>query len=138
MNVQTPDAGTRRRRLAAGLLGVALLESCSPVGPPQPFRFASNRDSTEAVRCASDRLRIEGFELADSPTGPVALRRGESTTEIGATEWWRVELTVTRDDEGRTIVQSLAGVGRSPEGPFTEPPVQLQGIVGKISASCTW
>jgi hypothetical protein len=126
-------------RLSLRALGAAaVLGSCAPVGPPQVFRFASNRDSTAAARCASDRLRIEGFEVADSGGAPLAMRRAESASEVGAPEWWRVQVSITRDDEGRTIVESLAGVGDRPEGPFREPNVQLQGIVGKISASCTW
>ena len=120
------------------MAAAALLASCSPVGPPQIFRFASNHDSAAAVRCASERLRIEGFLLSDSPTGPVGFRRAESNTEVGATEWWRVAVTITRDQENRTVVESLAGIGPTEEGPFTEPSVELQAIVGKISASCTW
>jgi hypothetical protein len=74
-----------------------------------------------------------------APPGPtVALRRNESGTEVGAPEWWRIEITTTRDDVGTTLVQSVAGVSRNREGPFREPSVPLQGVVGRISASCTW
>jgi hypothetical protein len=187
------------------LLVAAALSACAAAGPPQTFRFASNHDPVAAVQCATNRLRIEGFELAlpdsasapagappadsvadstaapppgaplpgapdapppgtppdsvglpagagappppsvtvtttpTAPPGPaVALRRNESGTEVGAPEWWRVEVSTSRDDVGRTIVQSVAGVSRSADGPFREPTVPLQGIVGRISASCTW
>jgi hypothetical protein len=77
-----------------------------------------------------------------SPTalpGPtVALRRNESGTEVGAPEWWRIEVRTSRDDIGTTIVESEAGVSRERDGPFREPTVPLQGVVGRISASCTW
>jgi hypothetical protein len=119
----------------------AALSSCASAGSaPQTFRFLSNLDAEAALRCAHNRLRIEGFEVTESADGapPVALRRSASESEVGTTEWWRVEVTISSDDTGRTVVQSVASVGRRAEGPFTEPPVVLQGIVGKISASCTW
>jgi hypothetical protein len=77
--------------------------------------------------------------VTTTPSGPAVLvRRNESSTEVGAAEWWRVEISTTRDDVGTTIVQSIAGVSRREEGPYREPTVPLQGVVGRISASCTW
>jgi hypothetical protein len=177
---------TRAERRLAPLLATAALGACAAAaGPPVAYRFASNRDPAEAVQCAANRLRVEGFEVADSaasapsaapdtaslpapgvprpdstappdslaapadppptvtvttlPVGPsIAIRRNESTTEVGAAEWWRVEISTTRDDVGTTIVQSVAGVSSRREGPYREPTVPLQGVVGRISASCTW
>jgi hypothetical protein len=168
--------------LAAGALGAC----AAAAGPPITYRFASNRDPAAAVQCATNRLRVEGFQVTDSvaaspspapaaaatpadstpprpdttarpdrvavpppsvtvttvPTaqpGPsIALRRNESTTEVGAAEWWRVVISTTRDDIGTTIVWSVAGVASRREGPYREPTVPLQGVVGRISASCTW
>ena len=129
-------------RLTPAVFVAAMLwSSCAPAGPPRTYRFTSNRDSAAALRCAADRLRIDDFLLEEDSTraGPVvALRRMESTDEVGMPEWWRVQVNITRDIDGRTVVESLAGVAPTPQGPYREPDVDLQSIIGRISASCTW
>jgi hypothetical protein len=118
------------------------LVSCAPAGPPRTFRFATNHDAAAALRCATQRLRVEGFEVVETneegAVSAVALRRVESATQVGAREWWRVEVSTSRNEDGRTVVETLAGVAPRSEGPYAEPGPRLQGVVGKISASCTW
>src|SRR5688572_29183217 len=82
---------TRSVRTSALCVAAMLWTSCAPAGPPRTYRFTSNRDSAAALRCAADRLRIDDFLVVDDSTqaGPVvALRRMESTDEVGMPEWW--------------------------------------------------
>jgi hypothetical protein len=84
---------------------------------------------------------VEGFEVVESAedgASAVMLRRVESASPAGASEWWRVEVRTSLDADGRTVVETVAGTARRPEGPYTEPGTTLQGVVGKVSASCTW
>jgi hypothetical protein len=182
-------------------LAAALLAACASPRPAQTFRFASNRAPVDALRCASNRLRLEGFQVTSSldtlaavstpadslslpdslvlpdslprvdsllpgdslpqtalpgldspfsgrsPQPPPAipieqlssmgLRRTDSDT-VEKREWWRVELSISQSEDGTTLVHSLAGVSTRPEGPFEEPSMPLQALIGKLTLSCTW
>lgn len=135
-----PEAFARSiRRL--GLLLVSGLAACALPEPPETFAFPTNHDPAAAMSCATRRLRVEGFEVAapaDSVAPTVALRRVEAGSGVGERVWWRLELSTTRDEEGRTVVQSVAGTAPELGGPWVEPSTALQGVIGRVSAACTW
>lgn len=137
-----PCLRTARRRTCLVLLAAALA-GCRPPGPPEVYRFGTNHDAPTAVACAARRLRVDGFEVAPVPAdsttsapGLVAHRRTESRT--GASEWWRIELSIVTDAEGRTLVETRAGASLRRDGAYVEPSTELQAAVGKVSAACTW
>jgi hypothetical protein len=148
------------------------------------FRFPSNREPVDALRCAASRLRLEGFQVASSldsiaamealadslappvsspqagvpdpdslpdalpvprpvPTIPVdqlsavGLRLSD-TDQVQKPEWWRVELSISQNDDGTTLVHSLAGMSTRAQGPFEEPSLQLQGLISRLTMTCTW
>ena len=144
MTAPDPRRSRARRSLAPRLSRLLLVwsfASCAPPEPPESFAFPTNHDPAAALRCAVRRLRVEGFEVtepADSAAATVALRRVESGSEVGAGTFWRIELRTTHDDEGRTVVQSLAGTAPRSDGPYAEPSTALQGVIGRVSAACTW
>jgi hypothetical protein len=136
-------------------VSLALIAACATPGPPEMYRFPSNHTPDEAMRCVSNRLRLEGFDLlpradstsavaADSTATPTAANgsaialRSVATEEVGGREWWRLELSVSLDVEGGTVVHSVAGSADREEGPYQAPSIGLQGLWGKLTASCTW
>ena len=133
-----PRATERVSRLA--LLVPVLSWGCAGEGAPTRSQFPSIREPSDAYTCATGVLRREGFE-ASQPTGDplsgVMLRYLPPTPHRQA-EWWRVEITVTRDDDGRTAVSAVAGAAPRVDGPYTAPPADLQHILGMTSARCMW
>lgn len=136
-----PSRGAGFRRAAAGALAASALASCASPGPPQTLRFASNREPAEAFACATRRLRLEGFEIVESSAeagSALALRRAAHGPEPATDEWWRVELSVALDPEGRTLVEAVTGIAPAREGPYTEPTPTARSTVARVTASCTW
>lgn len=123
-----------------GLVVVGLVSwGCASPGSPTTFRFPTMLEPTAAEACAIRLLRLAGFERSDSTgdtTAVVLLRRPPPS--IGASEWWRVELSVVSDGDGGRVVQSIAGAARTAEGPWGRPPDDLQQVVGTLAGRCTW
>jgi hypothetical protein len=67
----------------------------------------------------------------------VGLRMSEDD-QVEDPEWWRVELSISRNDGGDTVVHSVAGVAKRAQGPFREPSLALQALIGRLTVSCTW
>jgi hypothetical protein len=65
-------------------------------------------------------------------------QRLSDTDRVTRPEWWRVELSISQNDDGTTIVHSLAGMSTRAEGPFEEPSLELQGLIGRLTMTCTW
>jgi hypothetical protein len=78
-----------------------------------------------------------GGSPAPAADSLVALR-SVTTEEVGAREWWRLDLSVSLDVEGGTVVHSVAGVADREEGPWQAPSMGLQSLWGKLTATCTW
>lgn len=126
------------RRSILILLVFATAE-CAASGP-RIFRFASDLPRAEGRACALDVLRRHGFHVAGPLAGDsavVALRAPVRTAE-GPGEWWRVELSLGSDPDGRTVVTSSVGASAREEGPFTAPPEPLQQVGSEVTARCMW
>jgi hypothetical protein len=98
------------------------------------------REPAAALACAKAGLEREGFvetEPASEAQTAVMLRRPVPTS-YGPGEWWRVEISVATDDDGRTVVASLAGASRQAAGPYAGPPSELQHVVGTLASRCTY
>jgi hypothetical protein len=103
------------------------------------FRFPSNLTADAALRCVTTRLRVEDFDVVDQrPDTAIALREDPARSVESQARWSRVRVTTSRNDVGGTIVESVAGSGRSREGPFEAPDLPLQEVVGRLTAACTW
>jgi hypothetical protein len=122
------------------LLGPLFALGCANAGLPTQSRFPSVRDRADAFACATRVLSREGFVASDSSPElltAVMLRRLPRSLDR-PDEWWRVEISVTEDDDGRTVVVSSAGAARRPDGPYAAPPGDLQHVLGLVSARCMW
>lgn len=143
--LQKRGAGASRgSRPAIGLrsllFGPLLSLGCAAAGLPTQSRFPSIRDQVDAFACATTVLRREGFVAngsAPDALSAVMLQRREPSPDR-PDEWWRVEVSVTEDDDGRTMVAAVAGAARRPDGPYEAPPGDLQHVLGLMSARCTW
>jgi hypothetical protein len=123
------------------LSAAGLSWGCASAGPPQERRFASNRNVADAFACSTRRLEAERFALVDADSTAataVAFRHSPATPDVGRDTWWRIELSVARDPEGRTLVAALLGTADARDGPYTAPDVALLRVVGDLSAACTW
>lgn len=122
------------------LLGSLLSLGCASAGLPTQSRFPSIRDRADAYACATAVLHREGFVASESSPDrltAVMMRRRQQTLDR-PNEWWRVEISVREDEQGRTVVAAVAGAARRPDGPYSAPPGDLQHVLGIISARCMW
>jgi len=119
---------------------VPLVFGCAGAGAPQQYRFTGMRSPTSALSCAIAALDREGFELVESSPeqGTAVLTHPPRATLEERREWWRVELTVTTDADGATVVTSLAGAAPRRDAPMRAPPAELQHVVGTLASRCTW
>jgi hypothetical protein len=127
-------------RAAAAAMLVALVLACATTGAPAQYRFTGMRQPAAALACAIATLDQEGFELLESSPdqGTAVLAHPPRPTLDRPREWWRVEITVTTDADGVTVVTSLAGATPRADGPLGAPPAELQHIVGMLASRCTW
>ena len=86
---------------------------------------------------AADSLPVPVRRIPIDSLTAVGLRVAEQD-QVEDPEWWRVELSVSRSDAGDTVVHSVAGVSQRAQGPFQEPSLALQGLIGRLTVSCTW
>ncbi|MDP2955506.1 MAG: hypothetical protein Q8N53_03725 [Longimicrobiales bacterium] len=124
------------RAVLVALLGLA---GCATPGP-RTFQVATNLEPAAGRACAWDVLRRHGFEAARDTLddGALVAMRRPVRTVYGPGEWWRVEVSVTTAEDGRTLVTSVAGASARETGPFTARPDGLLGVGGEISARCMW
>jgi hypothetical protein len=121
------------------LLIVFAAAGCATSGP-RMFKFASDLRPADGRACALNVLRHHGFHIAEplaADSAVVAMRAPVRTAE-GPGAWWRVEVSVGSDPNGRTIVTSLVSASAREEGPFTAPPEPLQQVGGEVTARCMW
>ncbi|HET9949878.1 MAG TPA: hypothetical protein VFQ22_13235 [Longimicrobiales bacterium] len=135
----TPPWRTSARRALRVLLAL-VVTACASGGATQSFAFSSNLDVPGAWACVVDHLGRLGFDVVESSREEatvLALRRAPPRA-ARAPEWWQVEVRVETGEEGITRVGSEAGAAGSRDGPFREPPAQLQSLVGELAARCAW
>ena len=79
-----------------------------------------------------------GFSAASAGDSTVTAVRAPVRTSQGPGEWWRVEVSLGTDEDGRTLVTSVVGASDQEAGPFTAPPERLVLIGSEITARCMW
>jgi len=133
----------RAARRSSAVLALWAVAACATPGARQPARstFSSNLTESEAYQCATRRLRLDGFVVADAAPADgtaEAFRASPEGTQLGVPEWWRVAFAASRGPEGRTLVETTASAAPTRDGPWGAPPAELLSAVGRLTASCTW
>ena len=130
--------GSVPRRSILVLLVLAAADCAA--SEPRVFRFASNLPPAEGRACALNVLRHRGFHIAEplAADSAVVALRAPVRTASGPGAWWRVELSLGLDPQGRTVVTSLVSASAHEGGPFTAPPEPLQQVGSEVTARCMW
>ncbi len=101
--------------------------------PDTTLADTARSDTTRANAPRPDTVRT-GVILTDTAT---LVRRPGETSDAPA-RWWRAEVWVDQDSQGRAVVTSLLSSARSQAGPYGPPPEELEDVGSEITSRCMW